>query len=65
MVNNYNEREIFMNNFIMANPIIRIINEKANLRKNDASFEMNIYSLYLMKRSNYKMLKKKRMMIPT
>jgi len=47
------------------NPIIKIINEKADLRRNDVSFEMNIYSLYLMKKSNYKMLKKKRMMIPT
>ncbi len=53
-----------MNNLIQVNPIIRIINEKADLRRNDSKTGVNIYSLYLMKKINYKMLNKRKLMVP-
>ncbi len=47
-----------MENIIETNPIIRIINDKAKVRKNESKLGLTIYSLYLIKKCSYKMLKK-------
>lgn len=52
-----------MNNIMQMNPIIRIINEKAELRKDKSELGLSVNSLYLMKKTNYKMLNKKKMII--
>jgi|GEM_PF-6396559 len=48
-----------MNNMLQMNPIIRIINERAELRKDRSELGLSVYSLYLMKKNNYKHLIKR------